>query len=87
MIRQRDDLPPQVQAALRQGRKIEAIKRLREERGLGLQQAKQDVDAYLRAHPELHGAGRPARHRHGLTFWLLLSLLLGVVLLLFSRRL
>lgn len=87
MNQQRDEMPTQVVAALEKGRKIEAIKQLRETRGLGLQQAKAEVDAYLHAHPELHMAVRGSGHRHGLLFWVLLSLLLGVLLLLFSRRL
>ena len=40
-------------AALHEGRKIDAIKILRAERGLGLKEAKEEVDAYLRNHPEL----------------------------------
>ena len=40
-------------AALHEGRKIDAIKILREERGIGLKEAKDEVDAYLRDHPEL----------------------------------
>lgn len=40
-------------AALHEGRKIDAIKILRAERGLGLKEAKEEVDAYLRDHPEL----------------------------------
>ncbi|WPC04130.1 hypothetical protein SBP02_15295 [Pseudomonas benzenivorans] len=87
MNRRRDELPPSVMAALRRGRKIEAIKRLREACGLDLREAKQEVEAFLQVHPELFVAGRATSHRHGLVFWLLLSLLLGVVLLLFSRRL
>jgi hypothetical protein len=87
MNQQRDELPPQVMAALQQGRKVEAIKRLRESRGLDLQEAKAEVEAYLRAHPELLAAGRASGHRHGVRFWVLLSLLLGVLLLLFSHRL
>ncbi|WP_439887758.1 hypothetical protein ACSX1C_00435 [Pseudomonas sp. MBLB4123] len=87
MNRRRDELPPEVLEALRRGRKIEAIKRLREARGLDLREAKQEVEAFLQVHPELFVTSHSPRHRHGLVFWLLLSLLLGVVLLLFSRRL
>ena len=38
-------------AAIQQGRKIEAIKLLREETGLGLKEAKHAVEAYERGHP------------------------------------
>jgi ribosomal protein L7/L12 len=41
-------LPADVIAAIREGRKIEAIKRLREHRGLGLEDAKDTVEAYMR---------------------------------------
>ena len=42
------DLPDQVVSAIHAGRKIEAIKLLREARGLGLKEAKHAVDAYVR---------------------------------------
>ena len=38
-------LPPEVAEALRQGNKVEAIKRLRAQTGLGLKEAKDVVDA------------------------------------------
>ena len=46
-------LSAQVLNAIHVGRKIEAIKLLREERGLGLKEAKQIVDAYAAANPQL----------------------------------
>lgn len=46
-------LPTDVIAALHEGRNIDAIKLLREQRGIGLKEAKHEVDAYLREHPEL----------------------------------
>lgn len=46
-------LPADVIAKLHEGRKIDAIKLLREQRGIGLKEAKQEVDAYLRDHPQL----------------------------------
>ena len=48
------DLPDEVLAAIHASHKIEAIKLLRERRGLGLRDAKDAVDAYIRDHPELH---------------------------------
>jgi len=39
------ELPPEVQAALARGQKIEAIKLLREARGMGLKEAKEAVEA------------------------------------------
>lgn len=48
-----NELPPEVLQALEQGRKIEAIKRLREQRNMGLKQARETVEAYLGEHPEV----------------------------------
>lgn len=42
-------LPPDVVAAIESGRRIEAVKLLRESRGLGLAEAKEAVDAYARS--------------------------------------
>ena len=46
------DLPDDVKQAVHQNRKIEAIKLLREQAGIGLKEAKELVDAYSRAHPD-----------------------------------
>lgn len=46
-------LPAEVVNAIHAGRKIEAIKLLREDRNLGLKEAKQAVDAYIRANPSV----------------------------------
>lgn len=45
------ELPQDVLAAIRANRKIDAIKLLREQRGLGLKEAKHIVDAYVLKHP------------------------------------
>lgn len=45
------NLPAEVVNAILAGRKIEAIKLLREARGLGLKDAKHAVDAYIRENP------------------------------------
>lgn len=53
-------LPPEVVAALRRGRKLEAIRLLREQRGdLDLLEAKDKVESYLASHPELRPMRRP----------------------------
>lgn len=44
------ELEPEVLAALNNGRKIEAIKALREARGIGLKEAKEQVEAYAKEH-------------------------------------
>ena len=51
-----NELPPKVVAAIKSGQKIEAIKLLRIETGLGLANAKVLVDAGVRLH------GVPSRH-------------------------
>lgn len=44
-------------ALLQQGKKIDAIKVLREEQHIGLKEAKDAVDAYCTQHPDLIPAG------------------------------
>ncbi len=46
-------LPAEVIAAINSGHKIQAIKLLREAKGLGLAEAKDAVDDYIRANPSL----------------------------------
>jgi ribosomal protein L7/L12 len=48
--------PPDAAAALVRGDKIAAIKVVRERYGLGLKEAKDAVDRYVAAHPELRTA-------------------------------
>lgn len=80
-----NEMPHEVVAALERGRKIEAIKLLRESRGLGLKEAKEAVECYVQEHPHLRKS-RGAVGGHGVWFWLVLILLLGL-LILFSGRL
>ena len=78
----RADAPtPAVTAALRQGNKIEAIKLLRDAEHLGLKQAKERVDDYLRRDPALRaalqdnrgvGAGQALR-------WIVVLLIIGAL--------
>ncbi|WP_394234190.1 ribosomal protein L7/L12 [Pseudomonas anguilliseptica] len=68
------DLPVQVIAALERGQKIEAIKLLRELKGIGLKEAKEAVDGYTL---ERHGASVVQSGGHGGIFWLLGLLVLG----------
>ena len=49
-----NDLPPAVVKAITQGRKIEAIKLLREATGLGLANAKVLVDRAMRRHEQIN---------------------------------
>ena len=59
MMRADDDLPAEVVAALREGRKVQAIKRLREHEGLGLKDAKERVDAHVANYPERYPQPEP----------------------------
>ena len=45
-------VPPSVVAALQAGNKIEAIRRMREQTGLGLKEAKDAVELYRQLHPQ-----------------------------------
>ncbi len=83
------DLPGEALAALHQGRKIEAIRIVREARGIGLKEAKDLVDAYAAGQPALQA--RLAEARSGTTRGCLLVGALGAALaaavfLYFTRR-
>ncbi len=67
------DLPPAAVEALREGKTIEAIKLLRQERGLDLRDAKQAVDRYVRADPALERSMRAAQAEanRGCVVWVL----------------
>ena len=45
--------PPQAEACLQQGRYIDAVRTVRRVRGCGLTEAKQAVQAYISANPEV----------------------------------
>jgi len=69
-----ETMDPQVVEAIKSGRKIEAIKRLREIRGIGLKEAKEQVERYA----EENHIQIPASANGSMTFyWLLILLLLG----------
>ena len=65
-------LPSEVITAIEEGHKIEAIKRLREAKGLGLKEAKQEVDAYMDANPSIR---QPKSGANGLIFIVVVGLL------------
>ena len=71
--RNQADLPVAAIEALRKGHTIEAIKILRQERGLDLREAKQAVDRYVRADPLLQRSMRAAQAeaRSGCAVWIL----------------
>lgn len=57
----KQDLDVQVVSALQDGRKVEAIKLLRRQRGIGLKEAKDIVDSYC----EEHGLSRSSQASGG----------------------
>jgi ribosomal protein L7/L12 len=68
------DLPTDVVEAIQAGRKIDAIKLLREAKELGLKEAKHEVDAYLLLHPSVR---QPRSNGTGLVFIVVVVVLLG----------
>ena len=73
--------PPAAVAALEQGNTIEAIKLVRLDRGLGLKESKDLVDAYLRSRPDLQRRleAAQAEARQGFVRWLIIFLALAAV--------
>ena len=58
-------LPDEAIAAIRHGQKIEAIKILRRNEGLDLRAAKERVESYIDANPDVAAAFRSARKESG----------------------
>lgn len=75
-------LPPAAAAALEQGNVIEAIKTVRLEKGLGLRESKDLVEAHLRSRPDLQRRLEAAQAdaRQGFVRWLVIFLALAAVL-------
>ena len=70
-----DDLDPDVVGLLKKGRKIEAIKKLREIRNIGLQEAKEIVDAYTETSTDPDIGIHKTKSSNG---WILLLVLGGI---------
>jgi ribosomal protein L7/L12 len=72
-------LPQTAIAALEKGNTIEAIKIVRLERGLGLKESKDQVDAYLKSRPDLQRRMETAQAeaRQGFVRWLVTFLALA----------
>jgi len=74
-------------AALHAGNKMEAIKLLRNERGIGLKEAKDEVEAYVDAHPDLKSQlETQSAASMGKLKWILLAVVLAGLAYLFSAR-
>ena len=73
------DLPGAAIAALHQGRKIEAIKVVRETTGLGLKDAKNLVESYISSRPDLQMNFAAAQSQSMRIFLLVLALIVALV--------
>ena len=69
-----DQLPSAAVAAIQQGNKIAAIKIIRAERGLGLKEAKDLVDAFVEADPVLRDR---VKQKSGSGFGIVLLIIAG----------
>ncbi len=77
-MNQPQELPADVIDAVRRGNKIDAIKLLREHAGIGLKEAKDAVDAFLRASPGVTSTHSPGHVRQFPGVWIGIAILLGV---------
>lgn len=77
-------LPASAIAALSRGRRIEAIKMVRKQTGLGLKESKELIEAYEQQHPQsalVTPVGITAsKSRHSLTVGILVLLLVALML-------
>lgn len=75
------ELSPAVVTTLTSGRVVEAIKMVREERGVGLKEAKEAVDRYLAAHPALKRKldSQQAEALRGCLLWLAVLIAIATV--------
>jgi Ribosomal protein L7/L12 C-terminal domain len=74
------ELPPAATAALAGGNKIEAIKIVREEWGLGLKEAKDAVEGFVKTRPDIAASMQEAatQSRSSLVWWLLALVIAGI---------
>lgn len=68
-------------SALHSGNKIEAIKILRMEKGIGLKEAKESVEEYIKIHPEIQEQinRSQAESLRGCLPWLIVIILITVL--------
>jgi ribosomal protein L7/L12 len=80
--------PPDVVSALQQGRKIEAIRLMRERTGLGLKEAKDAVDAFEAQTQLMQGTGSPGEvpRSDGTIWWVIGGIVVAWALYHFSGR-
>jgi hypothetical protein len=86
-MEQQTTIPPDAVAALHRGNKIEAIKLVREEQGIGLKEAKDRVEQFLRTEPAVQASFAQMRARSGgspLRWWVV-AIGIGALVLYFWR--
>jgi ribosomal protein L7/L12 len=73
-------LPAEAVTALENGSKIDAIKCVREQRGLGLKEAKEFVEQFIEANPEVKSRMNAANVKSAKISlrWLIVIVLLGI---------
>lgn len=83
-----EGMPDGVVAALQRGGKIEAIKLLREARGIGLKDSKEVVERYLASHPDLQRRMDEANAAawHGLLRWVVIGAIVAGFMWYLLRR-
>ena len=74
------DLSPLAVRALMKGQKIEAIKIVREERGIDLMEAKELVEKYIRSDPAIQAELNNARLNSSGFAWILILIGLGILI-------
>lgn len=79
MIDAPKEIPAEAVAALARGSKIEAIKVVRESRGIGLKEAKEVVEDYIDRHPAVKSrmAQANAESARGALRWFVLAAVAG----------
>ena len=85
-IRLARELSAAAVAALLNGHKIEAIKIVRQQWGLGLKESKDTVETYLRIRPDVAGRLQEANAGKKQWLWLLFLLAAGALLYAFIHR-
>jgi ribosomal protein L7/L12 len=76
-----EQMPPAAVAALHQGNKIEAIKFVRQQRGIGLKEAKDAVELYVQGDPLLQSkfAAAQAGSKRSCLLWLTILVALALI--------
>ena len=80
-----DDFSTAVRRAIEANRKIEAIKLLREERGIGLKEAKTIIDREMAEYRQANPESARATSNRGLTFVISFVVLAAILYFIFNK--